>query len=42
MEQQKRPPRKRVMILIAVWLVTVLAAGMYAWHLRSNQYRSYA
>lgn len=42
MKQQNRAPRKRVILLIAVWLVTVLAAGMYAWHLRSSQYRSYA
>ena len=42
MKQQNRTPRKRAILLIAVWLVTVLAAGMYAWHLRSSQYRSYA
>lgn len=42
MEQQKRLPRKRVIVLVTVWLVTILVTGMYIWHLRSSQYRSYA
>ncbi len=42
MEQQSRTPRKRMMILIAVWLMSILVTGICIWQLRSIQYRSYA
>lgn len=42
MEQQKKKPYKRAVILITVWIVTVFMTGHCAWELRSNQYRSYA